>query len=84
MILLQQCLPLAVLKLKSLVFLVTFLVLQQCLPLAVLKHSFSSVKVSSDTGVATVLTACGIETLSSNVPASFFCSCCNSAYRLRY
>ena len=56
--------------------------LQQCLPLAVLKqisysHYFTSFIV------ATVLTACGIETCRCNLARSLRVSC-NSAYRLRY
>ena len=60
---LQQYLPLAVLKPDYIVkdgrglFL-----LQQYLPLAVLKHAFDSVWLIVTTLVATVLTACGIET----------------------
>ena len=60
----QQCLPLAVLKQQLLrrndaAFL---RLLQQCLPLAVLKR-FKSVKIGHiDQLVATVPTACGIET----------------------
>ena len=60
---LQQCLPLAVLKLKDVRSMPTWICkLQQCLPLAVLKlHSYDWVTLIIM--VATVLTACGIETL---------------------
>ena len=59
---LQQCLPLAVLKhYITIYFYIRLFQLQQCLPLAVLKHltNLTSVKLAP---VATVLTACGIET----------------------
>ena len=60
---LQQCLPLAVLKLvrtgRKSFRLGTRL--QQCLPLAVLKQSYVAT-VNLPSAVATVLTACGIET----------------------
>ena len=59
---LQQCLPLAVLKLcKTKHFLHNVYMLQQCLPLAVLKRSKCSLLYTAEC-VATVLTACGIET----------------------
>ena len=60
---LQQCLPLAVLKLLATKMAAILDKLQQCLPLAVLKPSLMS-KVTSPPrlAVATVLTACGIET----------------------
>ena len=60
---LQQCLPLAVLKLQHVgqtVFL--FARLQQCLPLAVLKLTEVRRGRNDNYIVATVLTACGIET----------------------
>ena len=61
---LQQYLPLAVLKLKkALKLLKTMLMLQQYLPLAVLKLARAKASVMSfKCLVATVLTACGIET----------------------
>ena len=62
---LQQCLPLAVLKLVDPIDPPKeyYYWLQQCLPLAVLKPYLSSIFVSRYSTVATVLTACGIETL---------------------
>ena len=62
-VLLQQYLPLAVLKLTifSLLFLL-FFTLQQYLPLAVLKRVYAKYGFAT-VFVATVLTACGIETL---------------------
>ena len=67
---LQQCLPLAVLKPS--IFVVfsqsSFLPLQQCLPLAVLKHKNFYAVISVEYTVATVLTACGIET-ATNLPS---------------
>ena len=72
-VLLQQCLPLAVLKQflyegKSL----KDIVLQQCLPLAVLKPCILFLDGLGYWLVATVLTACGIETLplALNTPVS--------------
>ena len=62
---LQQCLPLAVLKLFPLFVgnsTINIDTLQQCLPLAVLKPDKLAVMVTVTTPVATVLTACGIET----------------------
>ena len=81
---LQQCLPLAVLK---------HLVpddkehhssLQQCLPLAVLKQLTLQRNLTKLYRVATVLTACGIETFISFLLFIKNFMCCNSAYRLRY
>ena len=83
---LQQCLPLAVLKHNGLAALVlTTIQLQQCLPLAVLKQVRMALTVRIFKRVATVLTACGIET--SQMPstlATIWHVSCNSAYRLRY
>ena len=60
---LQQCLPLAVLKLVTHFSAVLPSRLQQCLPLAVLKQPIGKLVGSGVlTRVATVLTACGIET----------------------
>ena len=61
---LQQYLPLAVLKLTSSgsTFLAAFSVLQQYLPLAVLKLGVNDFITFTILIVATVLTACGIET----------------------
>ena len=82
---LQQYLPLAVLKLSNfpcLILVKTWL--QQYLPLAVLKHYNIGDNAIFSCNVATVLTACGIETfLSSHFYFSFLLSC-NSTYRLRY
>ena len=90
LLLLQQCLPLAVLKLAAILdakitlFLscnsayrlrywnnlwfainqIILYMLQQCLPLAVLKHCRCTAIVHTEYAVATVLTACGIETSS--------------------
>ena len=58
--------------------------LQQCLPLAVLKPKRTTeIKVRFLT-VATVLTACGIETVVRNEFLAPAVDSCNSAYRLRY
>ena len=46
----------------SLLTTIISVLLQQCLPLAVLKH-LNTLLVVAQLGVATVLTACGIETL---------------------
>ena len=62
---LQQCLPLAVLKRMELPLpkKQLLLKLQQCLPLAVLKHFIADwLQLRRFGTVATVLTACGIET----------------------
>ena len=61
---LQQYLPLAVLKLSNFLFIFNrpSFMLQQYLPLAVLKLFFNCVEHSFVQYVATVLTACGIET----------------------
>ena len=104
---LQQCLPLAVLKLwlPSCLHRLLIVLLQQCLPLAVLKHGicdlmlYRFIRCNSAYRlrywnvikmqncflylVATVLTACGIETFTSFVYIVTVHSC-NSAYRLRY
>ena len=62
---LQQCLPLAVLKRRSRKLSARpKLSLQQCLPLAVLKRVATNICFGSQ-HVATVLTACGIETIRS-------------------
>ena len=58
--------------------------LQQCLPLAVLKLKDAGIGAIG-LGVATVLTACGIETIGYKM--IIYCRVkygCNSAYRLRY
>ena len=62
---LQQYLPLAVLKPWTTAHLPqhNHHVLQQYLPLAVLKHDYSLILQLYKMEVATVLTACGIETL---------------------
>ena len=57
--------------------------LQQCLPLAVLKQNKFRIVRPEGTLVATVLTACGIETMN-NFGAEHHRQRCNSAYRLRY
>ena len=58
--------------------------LQQCLPLAVLKpFEFGPCHIRL-TGVATVLTACGIETMNQRRVGELWSISCNSAYRLRY
>ena len=69
----------------SATFGVASVVLQQCLPLAVLKHvdNIRLIRVTADM-VATVLTACGIETWASNGHYFTITAGCNSAYRLRY
>ena len=61
---LQQCLPLAVLKLTEAEASAQSvkIPLQQCLPLAVLKLKRRELGRYINTNVATVLTACGIET----------------------
>ena len=61
---LQQYLPLAVLKLNKtdILNICSMESLQQYLPLAVLKPAFATVMVSQHHVVATVPTACGIET----------------------
>ena len=61
---LQQCLPLAVLKPIYCANTPddSVIKLQQCLPLAVLKHEAFLKILFGALGVATVLTACGIET----------------------
>ena len=60
---LQQCLPLAVLKLNMPFYrMKNSEVLQQCLPLAVLKPESRPWRNGTFIVVATVLTACGIET----------------------
>ena len=57
--------------------------LQQCLPLAVLKPIIEAYCFLPEK-VATVLTACGIETINAQRHAADQLKCCNSAYRLRY
>ena len=65
----QQCLPLAVLKQLYIINIFKiFYKLQQCLPLAVLKPVCCNDFVKSDAVVATVPTACGIETIFLNAP----------------
>ena len=59
--------------------------LQQCLPLAVLKLLRVGIRLSSHSPVATVLTACGIETIEIYRHLIWkLLTGCNSAYRLRY
>ena len=58
--------------------------LQQCLPLAVLKPGVLSILNVNAFAVATVLTACGIETRSNRYLCLVGKTRCNSAYRLRY
>ena len=61
---LQQCLPLTVLKLAFCYFiLVVTFQLQQCLPLTVLKPDLVNSPQLAFASVATVLTAYGIETI---------------------
>ena len=62
----------------------TYLQLQQYLPLAVLKPWLYSDALYPTNIVATVPTACGIETRSYFRSLSTFFSSCNSTYRLRY
>ena len=83
---LQQYLPLAVLKPFALLCSRVFgLWLQQYLPLAVLKHYNIGDNAIFSCNVATVLTACGIETIKISFAfATTFVACCNSTYRLRY
>ena len=57
--------------------------LQQYLPLAVLKQQIGREVLPSKSTVATVLTACGIETRTQQPQPLRFRSC-NSTYRLRY
>ena len=81
---LQQYLPLAVLKLRcSRCSQRLQRLLQQYLPLAVLKqiHSHGFCGLIS---VATVLTACGIETCPERLFRQASLLRCNSTYRLRY
>ena len=62
---LQQYLPLAVLKPENSFIdfsIFPFVKLQQYLPLVVLKHAITTDQCFQVTWVATVLTACGIET----------------------
>ena len=58
--------------------------LQQCLPLAVLKPSIQVMDGNAFSIVATVLTACGIETKIYFDSETRRDTGCNSAYRLRY
>ena len=60
--------------------------LQQYLPLAVLKQDTNYLSLGEEfkSGVATVPTACGIETLSLYVTDNNLVARCNSTYRLRY
>ena len=59
--------------------------LQQYLPLAVLKQSHTTNDQANFISVvATVLTACGIETIEAYMDELQTPSRCNSAYRLRY
>ena len=82
---LQQYLPLAVLKRGDIVDEVSIdLSLQQYLPLAVLKRLRLKVATVDSLLVATVLTACGIETDKALQCFTRGLTCCNSTYRLRY
>ena len=84
---LQQCLPLAVLKriLDDAINSFASLQLQQCLPLAVLKHNaLPNGRTIDLMNVATLLTACGIETSILFILISTSVKRCNSTYRLRY
>ena len=68
---LQQCLPLAVLKrlIKSVLLKVSTFMLQQCLPLAVLKQSEETAYLYCQLmRVATAPTACGMYHLNSIKP----------------
>ena len=59
--------------------------LQQYLPLAVLKQLYYFIRmIFKSLVVATVLTACGIETDSVNLGQQLSEESCNSTYRLRY
>ena len=59
--------------------------LQQYLPLAVLKRAFLlRLAIVARNYVATVLTACGIETDATLVASFASFTSCNSTYRLRY
>ena len=61
------------------------MLLQQCLPLAVLKQRrIVDLCPNCLLEVATVLTACGIETFVKDLALVIGILCCNSAYRLRY
>ena len=85
-VLLQQYLPLAVLKqlFKHMLTYSFSSKLQQYLPLAVLKHRQKTWMLSCHfVPVATVLTACGIETKNIFMWRTKIQSC-NSTYRLRY
>ena len=80
---LQQYLPLAVLKLMVICTLTIILrLLQQYLPLAVLKQPDFLFIRSAYQFVATVPTACGIETFGLQHYSPY--RRCNSTYRLRY
>ena len=69
----------------SVYVLFTKFLLQQCLPLAVLKHSLHQGEEDwTRWFVATVLTACGIETPEEDFAPEGVYFRCNSAYRLRY
>ena len=61
----------------------SFFQLQQCLPLAVLKRG-GRIDEDHRFQVATVLTACGIETVEAYDDEHDIKEGCNSAYRLRY
>ena len=86
--LLQQCLPLAVLKLfttKTLIIVVLQIV--ATVPTACGIETCSDVCEDSAyllLHVATVPTACGIETFSTEYSFTANFNSCNSAYRLRY
>ena len=82
---LQQCLPLAVLK-QCYKYHRSHFLMARCNSAYRLRYwNWVVPKVSSkNTFVATVLTACGIETIGNFSPSSSFLACCNSAYRLRY
>ena len=86
-LLLQQYLPLAVLKPIHHIYDIVacaIVALQQYLPLAVLKLTKPITASAKKVMVATVLTACGIETIEESDVAPAAQISCNSTYRLRY
>ena len=60
------------------------IMLQQCLPLAVLKPPVPTPPNAANVVVATVPTACGIETLFHRLQGADKGLGCNSTYRLLY
>ena len=83
---LQQCLPLAVLKLVKVQDIATrrHIGLQQYLPFTVLKRYIIFYHIPKKGQVATVLTVYGIETLQGLLTPLTVRRCCNSTYRLGY